>query len=94
MRYTEKETLSVTALDQDGHPTAMPQGVPSWSLSDSSLASISPMQDGLSAVLVGKAPGSLSVTVSLGTISGSLSVSIDPGVPVKLQISAGTPSPQ
>jgi hypothetical protein len=89
--YTEKEPLTVIALDAAGHQTAMPAGVPTWAVSDATIATLTVAADGLSAELVGVHAGSVSVTVTLDGLTGSLSVTVSPGVPVSLQVVAGTP---
>jgi len=87
--------LALFALDASTPPleTALPAGVPQWTFSgDSTVATLTPAADGLSATLVGNtAAGSVLVSVTLGGFSKSDTFEFD-GV-VAAPPPAPTPGP-
>lgn len=99
LKVTQTLPLSIKPVDAKGNPATV-DGAPQWSVSDPTLATITPAADGLSAVLVPLGPlGSLAVQVSadgdLGegvkTIVGTAAVDLIGGDAVSVEIVAGTP---
>lgn len=99
LKVTQSLPLSIKPVDAKGNAATV-DGAPAWSVSDATLASINPADDGLSAVLVPLGPiGSFSVQVSadgdLGegtkTIVGTLAVDLIGGDAVSVEIVAGAP---
>lgn len=84
-------------------PPAKVDGLPSWAVTDESLASLTVSEDGMSAMLLPLGPvGSFQVQVKadadLGEgvkeILGSLDVELAAGEAVSVEIAAGAPEPQ
>ena len=85
MTNTQKIRLAVMAKDAKGNP-AQVKGVPTWVCSDPTKATIElPNPDGLSCVLVGKANGTVTVTVSVANLADKMLTS----APVTIEIVAG-----
>jgi hypothetical protein len=59
-------TLTATPVDSNGNPVTLPVGAkpPVWMSSDTTLLTLAPSADGLSAVATGVAPGSPTVSVA------------------------------
>lgn len=91
------QPLSLEVDDKFNNPTAAPlDGPPAWAVTDPTLASIAPSDDGLSAVLTPVGPlGDFQVQVSAAAggkaLSGSLDVSIIPGDADHIAIKVGDP---
>lgn len=87
----QKVTLSVEGRSAAGNAADV-AGVPSWSVSDASVASLEVAPDGRSAVLSAGSPGSVSVSVVDGNgASGSLDVTVEAASATSLVITAGVP---
>lgn len=101
MKVSQALPLSIEFDDPSGgiiSPPPAPDATPVWTLSDSTLAGLSPAPDGLTAVLSAVAAGTVTITLTLAVAgqpwTASLSVSIAAAVPVVggVQIIAGTPA--
>lgn len=95
----QKVVLSIRPVDAAGNPAPV-DGVPTWSVSDPTLLSVSPAGDGMSAVVTANGPlGSAQVSVSADAdmgagvvlISGTLDVTVSASQAVSLSISSGAP---
>jgi hypothetical protein len=95
----QKVTLSISPKSAAGNPAPV-DGVPSWSVSDASVASIVVSENGLSAeVVTTGALGTVQVVVDadadLGegveTITGVLDIEVKASAAVTLDIGAGVP---
>jgi len=95
----QKVTLSISPKSAAGNPAPV-DGVPSWSVSDTSVASIVVSENGLSAeVVTTGALGTVQVVVDadadLGegveTITGVLDIEVKASAAVTLDIGAGVP---
>lgn len=101
LKDTQKVDLSIEVQDARGN-AAKVDGIPSWELSDLTVAELTVAEDGMSAVLAGKNIGATSVKVSVdadlgeGTkpILGSLDVEVTGGDATIVSIKAGEPSDQ
>ena len=95
---SQKVVFSITPVDAHGH-AARVDGIPSWSVSDPAVGTITVSADGLSAEFLASAPGMVQVSVQadadLGagvrTIAGTLDIQVEPGEAVGLTITAGAP---
>jgi hypothetical protein len=95
-------TDTVSAVDANGNtvPNVTYDAPPQWTISDTTIATIAPAADGLSAVVTGVAAGSVLVTVSasVGGVAltpGTQTVTVTTatvGAPVALVITPGTPA--
>jgi hypothetical protein len=92
IRDDEQVGLSIQPVDKAGNPAEV-SGSPSWSSSDPTILTVVPSADGLSAVAaaVGKL-GKATVSVTLGSISGTLDVEVHSDAAVSVTITAGTPA--
>ena len=98
---TQEVDLAIQPLDKKGKP-AQVDGVPAWVSSDTTIITVTPAADGLSAVATAGNIGHAQVTVSadadLGpgvtTITGVLEIDVAGGQAVSLGITAGTPREQ
>lgn len=89
-------TATIQPISRSGSPAPI-DGIPTWGVSDSAVASVIPGADGLSALVVSGVPGmcqvSVSVDADLGagvrTIFGTLDVEVKPGEAVSVGIVAG-----
>ncbi len=86
---------SITPLDRAGNPARL-DGVPTWTISDPTLATITPSEDGLQCAVqavgpLGKVTLSVSADADLGegveTLSGSAEIDIVAGEAVALNLS-------
>jgi hypothetical protein len=98
LKVNDSLPLAIQAEDEFGNPTQAFDAPPAWSLADSTLGSVVPSADGLSAVL--NPSGKLGVTTLqvLGTvagaqISGSLALTLIAGDAAQIVIQPGTPAP-
>jgi hypothetical protein len=94
--------LAIKPLDRKGKP-AQVDGIPEWTSSDPTIAKVTPLEDGLSAVVAATDNlGSVQIRVTadadLGEgvepITGTLDLEIAGGKAVSLGIIAGTPREQ
>lgn len=98
---TQECDLAIQPLDARGNP-AQVDGVPAWSVSDATKASLVIADDGLSCVVKAVANGACQVSVSadadlgagIRTLTGILDLEIVSGEAVTLGIIAGTPRQQ
>jgi len=99
---SQKCALAITIVDKKGN-AAKVDGVPSWSSSDESVATVTAAEDGLSASVVAAGPlGTAQINVTadadLGEgvkpIAGVLEVQVVGGETASVAISAGTPEEQ
>lgn len=99
LKLSQKLPLAVEFLDKFNNPAPV-DGVPSWSVTDPSLAQIVPAADGLSAELIPIGPlGSFKVQCSadadlgegLKPILGELDIDLLPAEASVVNIKAGTP---
>lgn len=97
----QKVTLSIAPVDAKGNPAPV-DGVPTWAVSDATLATITPAADGLSAVVTASGPlgtfqANVSADADLGagttTITGTLDIQVTASQATSLNIAAGTPEP-
>ena len=98
----QKCSLTVAFVDARGNAAPV-DGVPVWSVSDSTVLSIAPAADGMSADIVAAGPlGASQVSVTadadLGSgnipVVGTLDVTVVGSQAVSANINAGTPSEQ
>jgi len=84
---TKKLPFSINPVDEQGNVVP---GSYSWSTSDSTIATVDPAPDTLSAFLIPVAPGAVTLTVSGGgltdTADGTITASL-----VALNLTFGTP---
>jgi hypothetical protein len=101
LSVVQQVTLSIHPVDARGNSAPI-DGVPVWSVSDPTIATLTPTDDGLSATLVALTIGHEQVTVSadarlgsdVSTISGVLEVDVVAAEAVTLGITAGEPENQ
>lgn len=65
---TQKVELSITKTDQHGNPVAFVD-VPAWSSADTSVATVTAADDGLSATVFAVASGSTNIQISADTLT-------------------------
>lgn len=92
----------VTAVFEDasGAPRKV-VGTPAWASSDTSIATVTPAADGLSASIVGVAPGTATITVKAegdptpgnDTIEGEIDVTVIETEATQVVLTLGTPTP-
>lgn len=102
MSYTQKVTLTLTAVDKKGKPAVL-DGVPEWLSSNTDIVTVAAAADGMSAeaTAVG-ALGTCNVSVTadsklgdeVNPIIGSLEITITPGEATQITITAGAPGEQ
>lgn len=91
--------LSVQPVDKKGNPATL-AGVPAWTVSDPTLATLNTAPDGLSSTVLAVGPlGHVQVAATFDdgaedVLSGTLEVDIVAGAAATLYITAGTPSEQ
>ena len=92
IKDNEQIGLAITPVDAAGNPAVI-SGTPAWSSSDTTVLAISASDDGLSAVAsaVGKL-GKATVSVTLGSVTGTLDIEVHGGDPVGFTINPGTPT--
>lgn len=98
---SQKAVLSISPVDKKEFPAAV-DGVPVWTVADSTVASLTPSEDGLSASIVAEAPGTTQINVTadadLGEgvveLIGTLDVQVTAGQAVSLNISSSAPEEQ
>ena len=101
LRDDQQVALSIQPVDKKGKP-ALVDGVPVWASSDETVITVSAGTDGLTAVVLGVAPGAARVVVTadadLGAgvtdLTGTLDFNVTAGGAVALNIVAGTPTDQ
>lgn len=94
MTDSQKATLSIQPVDKRGNPTTE-AGIPVWATSDPAIITITPSSDKLSCDVAAAGPlGSAQVTVSDGTATGILDITIVAGAEASIAISAAVPIEQ
>ncbi len=92
----EKVLLSINPLDADGRKVS--DGPFTWTADNSAnpepVISLEPAADGLSCWAISGAPGLCSVTVTDGTLSDTVQLTVKTGAVASLNLSAGTPVPE
>jgi len=88
MTDTQQVTLSVKPEDSKGAPTT--GDTVTWSEDSSgAVVTLQPSADGLSCVVVANAPGTANVTATDGTLTGTDTITVDPGATSQLALSEG-----
>lgn len=99
---TQKCTLTIEPVTDKGRPAKV-DGVPEWSTSNPSVASIEPAADGMSAVVIARGAGDTQISVTADAdldegetreISAVLDVQVKSGEAVSVGIVAGVPEEQ
>lgn len=102
LTVTQQCGLALTPVDAKGNPAAL-DGVPRWTSSDETVATVAPATDGLTAVvkavgIVGKAQINVVADAHIGPgmtqLSGALDVLVQAGEAVSLGITTDTPEEQ
>ncbi len=90
MTDMQKVSLTVEFKDAAGNPASV-DGVPVWASSDPSVTVVA-ATDGLSAVATAAGPlGTAQISVTLGSLTGTLDIQIVASAAVSVAIVAGTP---
>ena len=90
MQATIDNTITCTATftDKAQNPVT-PVTAPTWAVDNAALATIVAAADGMSAVVTPVGPvGTVNVTVTDGTLSGSLAVVLGAGAPATVTVTA------
>jgi hypothetical protein len=99
---SQQATATITPVDKFNNPAPV-DGVPVWASSDETIVTVTPADDGLSALVKAVGPlGSANVSVTADadmgagvvTIFGTLSVDVTPGQAVGITITLGPASEQ
>jgi len=85
----EKVLLSIAPKDEDGQPVVT--GPFTWTVDAAAVLSLQVEADGLSAWAISGIPGIAVVSVSDGTLTDTIQVTVKTGAPSSLNLSAGTP---
>ncbi len=101
LRDDQQVGLSIAITDRKGN-AAQVDGVPVWAGSDDTVITVTPAADGMSANVVGVAPGSARVVVTAdadlgaGTtdLTGTLDFDVTAGGATSITITPGTPTDQ
>lgn len=95
----QSETVTAIPEDSTGNPGSIAAGsVPTWSSSDSTVASVAPATDGLSALVTAVAAGTVTVTVAGessfadSSISGQFTVTVTEAAATQIGFTFGSPS--
>lgn len=82
-------TCTVNVKDKGGNPVGALATTPTWTLDNQALATITPAADGLTAVVTPVGPvGTVNVTATVGTLTGSLAVALGAGAPATVTVTA------
>jgi len=101
LRDDQQVTLTIQPVDKKGAPAPV-DGVPVWASSDATVVAVTPAADGMSAVVVGVAPGTARVVVTADAdtgagvtdLTGTLDFTVTGGSAVSITITAGEPTDQ
>jgi hypothetical protein len=101
IRDDQKQTLSIQPIDDKKKP-ALVDGVPTWASSDETVVTVAAAADGMSAEVVGVAPGTARVVVTadadLGSgvtpLTGVQEYTVTAGAATTLSITAAPPASQ
>ena len=85
----EKDLLSIAPKDEDGQPVVT--GPFTWSVDAAAVLSLEPAADGLSCWAISGIPGVAVVSVTDGTLTDTIQITVKTGAPSSLNLSAGTP---
>jgi len=93
----QQDTLALAATDAAGNPATLPTGSVTWSSSDPTILSVTPSNDGMSAIVAAQGPlGAAQVQVAVqldtGTLTGTLDVSVVASAAATIQIVPGVPT--
>jgi hypothetical protein len=94
MTDTQEVTLTSQCIDVCGCPFTPPPSTPSWANSDNTVATITPSDDGTTCLVTAVAMGFTDVTVTVGEMSTTTRVVVDPPVLNYVTVVAGTPVAQ
>ena len=99
-KLTTAQQTTVTAKFEDADGIVVPvQGTPVWSVDNTSIATVEPATDGMSAVIKGVAPGMAKVTVTaegdptagVDTVVGEVDVTVVADEATQVVLEFGTP---
>lgn len=100
MKVNDQLPITIQAADEFGNPTSANfDAPPAWSVSDSTVATVTPAADGLSAVVTSPSGKLASCTVQVaGTVGGqpvqgSLQLTMVAGDTAEITLAPGTPTP-
>jgi hypothetical protein len=85
----EKVLLSIAPKDEDGQSVVT--GPFSWTVDATAVLTLQPAADGLSCWAISGIPGVAIVSVSDGTLTDTIQVTVKTGASSSLNLSAGTP---
>lgn len=85
----EKALLSIAPRDEDNRPVTAGPFV--WDVDSPAVLSLVVSDDGLSAWAISGEPGVCTVTVTDGTLTDTVQVTVKVGAPAALNLSAGAP---
>jgi hypothetical protein len=94
----EHQTVTLTPLDANGNPGTIEAFPPSWNVHDTTIATVTPASDGLSAALTtGSKPGNTQVDVTYqkpfgNTFTSSFTVSVALALATQFAFVFGTPA--
>jgi len=88
----EQVTISVDPVDSKGFDVT--GDTITYTSADPSVIAVQPASDGLSVLCVAGNPGSTTVTISDGTITGTEAFDVTAGPVASFKITEGTPEPQ
>lgn len=94
----QQDSLALVATDAAGNPATLPPGSVTWAVSDTTILSITPSADGMSASIAAVgALGAAQVQVSVQldattTLTGTLDVTVVASAAATIQIVPGTPT--
>jgi hypothetical protein len=95
----QSETVTAIPEDANGNPGSIAAGsIPTWTSSSSTVASVTPASDGLSAVVAALSAGTTTVTVAGessfadSSISGQFTVTVTEAAATQIGFTFGSPS--
>lgn len=94
VKDTEKSVATLVATDDAGNPGTL-DVVPAWTSSDTTIATIVPAEDGMSAEVSAVGPvGTADITVTAGLLSVTDQFNVAGGAATKLSITWGPAQPK
>ncbi len=99
MLDTEKATASIEIDDAKGFPVGGAFDQPAaWSISDTTIATITPATDGMSCLVVAVKPGNATLSVAAvlagASLAGTCPVTVIAGAAATIKVTLGASSPQ
>lgn len=85
----EKDLLSIAPKDEDGQPIT--GGTFTWTTDAADVLKLEPAADGLSCWVISGVPGVGIVTVTDGTLTDTIQITVKTGAASSLNLSAGVP---